>query len=100
MYLYVDIETIPNPRFKTDIEVSAPGNMSKPETIQAWENGEGKYKGQKDAAIETEFRKLSFDGTRGLIYCIAWAFDDEEIESTSIVTDMCESINGPLLSER
>lgn len=82
--LYLDVETIPDIKFKGDIVVSPPGNMSKPETIEQWEKGEGKYAGVKESAIDNEFRKLSFDGTRGQIFCIAWAFDDGEIFSADM----------------
>jgi len=51
--------------------------MSKPETIQKWiEESSG-------AAIETEFRKLGLDGTRGQIFCIGWAFDDGDVMGIS-----------------
>jgi hypothetical protein len=47
--------------------------MSKPETIQKWKEE------CEAGAVETEFRKLGLDGTRGQIFCIAWAFDDEPV---------------------
>ena len=57
--------------------------MCKPETISAWENGEGKYAGEKQAAIEEQYRKLGLDGTRGQIFCIAWAFDGGTVKCAS-----------------
>lgn len=83
MNLYIDIETLPNPAFRGDIIVSPPGNMSKPETILDWEAGTGKYAGCKEAAIEEQYRKLGLDGTRGQIFCIAWAFGDGPVSSVS-----------------
>lgn len=71
MNLYIDIETIPDPKFRGDITVSPPGNMSKPETIQKWREE------CEQQAIDAEFRKLGLDGTRGKIFCIAWAIDNE-----------------------
>jgi hypothetical protein len=47
--------------------------MSKPETIQKWKEE------CEQQAIDAEFRKLGLDGTRGQIFCIAWAFDDSPI---------------------
>lgn len=87
--LYLDVETLPDPKFKEDIKVSPPGNMSKPETIEQWEKGEGKYAGAKEAAIEAEFRKFGLDGTKGQIFCIAWAFGDKPVEvySTQLVNE-------------
>lgn len=81
MNLYIDIETIPDIKFRGDLIVSPPANMSKPETITAWETGEGKYAGEKEAAIEKEFRKLAFDGGRGKIICLAFAFDNSDVEA-------------------
>jgi hypothetical protein len=77
MNLYLDIETLPDPKFKEDIRVSPPGNMSKPETFQKWKEE------CEQAAIDAEFKKLGLDGTRGQIFCIAWAIDDEPVESVT-----------------
>lgn len=63
--------------------MSPPGNMSKPETLEAWHNGEGKYAGEKERAINEAFKKLALDGTRGNIFCICWAFDDSDIRSVT-----------------
>lgn len=84
MNIYLDVETIPDPRFKEDIAVSPPGNMSKPETLEAWHNGDGKYAGEKEKAVTEAFKKLSFDGTRGQIFCIGWAIDESEPCAISI----------------
>lgn len=77
MNIYIDIETLPNPAFRGDITVSPPGNMSKPETIAKWREE------CEQQAIEAEFRKLGLDGTRGQIFCIAWALDDGEVSCIS-----------------
>ena len=70
MYLYVDIETIPGPNKPTiaEIERLAPGNMSKPETIRKW----------AEENVDNIYRKQALDSMKGVILCIAWAFDDEE----------------------
>lgn len=81
MNLTIDIETLPNPEFRGDITVSPPGNMSKPETIQKWKED------CEQKAIDAEFRKLGLDGTRGQIFCIAWAFDEEPAECVSTKVD-------------
>jgi hypothetical protein len=60
--------------------------MSKPETIQKWKEE------CEQQAIDAEFKKLGLDGTRGQIFCIAWAIDDGEVYSVS-------SKGGALTSE-
>lgn len=85
MYVYIDIETIPQqPEDEAKAEIAktieAPAQMSKPETIAEWHNGEGKYAGVKDAAIEEQYRKTSFDGAKGEICSVSFAIDfDGEI---------------------
>jgi predicted PolB exonuclease-like 3'-5' exonuclease len=84
MNVFIDIETIPTQpedeaRSLIAKSISAPKTMSKAETIEAWHNGEGKYAGEKDKAIETAYRKTSLSGTTGEIISIAWAVDDGEI---------------------
>lgn len=81
MNIYLDIETIPaQPETETKAEIaktiSAPAQMSKPETIAEWHNGAGKYAGVKDAAIEEQYRKTSFDGAHGEIISLAYGKDD------------------------
>lgn len=88
MNIFIDIETIPQqPEDETKAEIAktieAPAQMSKPETIAEWHNGEGKYAGVKDAAIEDAYRKTSFDAGKGEICSIALAVEDDEILSYS-----------------
>lgn len=75
--VFLDIETIPTQR--ADVrerfmaEVKAPGNIKKPESIEAWlaENRE-------DAAAEA-IAKTSFNPAHGHICTIGWAVDDGEV---------------------
>lgn len=81
MNIPIDIETIPQQpeqeaRLVIAETIQHPGSMKKPETIQAWHNGEGQYAGVKDALIEEQYRKTSFDGAKGQICSIAWAVRD------------------------
>ena len=77
-YLYLDIETIPaqNDQVKADIlaTIKPPGNIKKQESLDKWmaENSE--------QAAEEKWLKTSFDGGRGEIIAIAWAFDDNEVQ--------------------
>lgn len=74
MRLFLDIETIPTVDPAVIEEIAAgvlpPGNMSKAETIAAWEVD------KKPALVEEAVRKTSFDATYGRICCIGWAFED------------------------
>ena len=96
MNVFIDIETIPTQpedEAKSLIakSISAPKTMSKAETIEAWHNGEGKYAGEKDKAIEAAYRKTSLSGTTGEIISIAWAVDDGVVSSFSRSIDAPES---------
>jgi 3'-5' exonuclease len=84
MNTYIDIETIPQqPEIEVKAEIAktieAPAQMSKPETIAEWHNGEGKYAGVKDAAIEEQYRKTSFDGAKGEICSVSFAVNDGDV---------------------
>lgn len=81
-----DIETIPQqPEEEAKIEIAktitAPAAMKKQETIDAWHNGDGKYAGEKEKAVEEAYRKTSFDAAKGQICSISWAVEDEDIEN-------------------
>ena len=83
METFFDIETIcqqPEEEAKAIIAetIKAPAQMKKAETIADWHNGEGKYAGEKDAAIEAAYRQTSFDGAKGQIVSIALAIEDGE----------------------
>ena len=82
MNVFLDIETIPQqPEHKAKKLIA--------ETIDAWHNGEGKYAGVKDAAIEDAYRKTAFDAAKGEIISIAWAVEDEDVEGL-----VCHSDKG------
>ena len=72
---FFDIETIPTQspdlRARFRAEVRPPGNIKKPESIEAWmaENA--------DIAAADAIAKTSFDPAMGHICTIAWAFDDK-----------------------
>ncbi len=74
--LAIDIETLPtnDPKVISEIAagITAPGNITKPESIAAWESE------KKPALVEEAVAKTSFDGAHGSIACIAWAWNDEE----------------------
>jgi len=82
-----DIETLPKqPEEETRKAIAetieAPAKMKKAETIADWHAGEGKYVGEKEAAIEKQYRDTSFDGSKGQICSISWAIGlDAEPES-------------------
>lgn len=90
-----DIETIPTQRedLKAEIEksVSPPGNIKKQETIDAWMNGEGKYEGEREKAIDEKYRKTALDGSYGEIVSIAHAFSDGEISTITRPIDGSEA---------
>lgn len=74
--VFLDIETIPSQseevRDRFRAEVKAPGNIKKPESIQAWldENA--------DRAATEALAKTSFDPAHGHICTIGWAVGDED----------------------
>lgn len=81
---FLDIETIPTQsqevrdRFKA--EVKAPGNIKKPESVEAWlaENAE--------AAAAEQIAKTSFDPAYGHICTISWAMGDDEPDTAHAET--------------
>ena len=90
MNVFLDIETIPQqPEEEAKAliaeTIEAPATMKKSETIKDWHEGNGKYAGVKDAAIEEAYRKTSFDGSKGEICSIAWKVQGSEIGSVSRV---------------
>lgn len=78
MIITMDIETIgtENPDAIADLAkgITPPGNISKAETIAAWEAD------KKPGLIEEVVKKTSFDGGLGRIVCIGWAINDGEPE--------------------
>lgn len=78
-YLYLDIETIPTTDAETVAQIAAtvtpPGNISKPETIAAWEAE------KKPALVAEAVAKTSFNGAHGSIVCLGFAWNDAEPDS-------------------
>ena len=78
MKIYLDIETLPSrdPEVASDLaaKITPPGNISKPETIAAWEAD------KKPGLIAEAVKRTSFDGLYGSIACIAWAMDDGPVQ--------------------
>ena len=74
MNLYIDIETIgtEDPAVIAEIAagISPPGNISKAETIAAWEQD------KKPAAVAEAVARTSFDGGAGRVICFGYAIDD------------------------
>ncbi|WP_162249045.1 hypothetical protein [Mesorhizobium sp. Root157] len=79
-YLYLDIETIPTSDAEKVAEIAAsitcPGNISKPESIAAWETE------KKPKLVDEAVAKTSFSGAYGKVCCIGWAWDSFEACST------------------
>ena len=99
MNVFIDIETIPEqPEDAAKLEIAktieAPATMKKAETIADWHNGEGKYAGVKDAAIEDAYRKTSLNGAKGQICSVAWKFEGGTVDSIATnVTDEAEVLS-------
>lgn len=81
-YLYLDIETIPSQAPAVHERIAAtitpPGNITKAETIAAWEAD------KKPALVADAIAKTSFDGALGHICCIGWALGDNEPATVDI----------------
>lgn len=81
-------------------EIKAPGQFKKPESIATW------MRENKETELKKLVSKTSFDGMLGRVACIAWAFDDEEILSTTddmdetdVITSFYESIESSSIRE-
>ncbi|MDP3408109.1 hypothetical protein [Bosea sp. (in: a-proteobacteria)] len=74
MHLYLDIKTIPSQRPGIRDEIAAtitpPGNISKAETIAAWEAE------KKPALVDEAYAKTAYDGAAGHVVAIAYGIDD------------------------
>ncbi len=80
--LYIDIETIPGPEAGRDaIEISAPAQYKKPESIQQWldENGE--------TARDEIYRRQALNGGYGQVCAIAWSLGDAPIGDVAETRD-------------
>lgn len=81
MQVYLDIESVPGQGECRDLiaaSITPPTTMSKPETIEMWHKGQGKYEGVKEAAIEEKWRKTALDGTQGELISVAYAIGSEQ----------------------
>lgn len=82
MNIYLDIETIPSqsPEVHARIaeSVTPPGNISKPETIAAWEAD------KKPALVKEAIAKTALDGSVGHVCCIGVAINDRPPASYSV----------------
>ena len=90
MHIYLDIETLPtaDPAIIAEIAatVTPPGNISKAETIAAWEAE------KKPALVAQAVAKTSFDTLAGSIACICWAVDDGPVRAV-----FCDEDEGGML---
>lgn len=87
--LFIDIETVPGPEYPTLDDVLAPGNYKDPAKIQA-------YKKEK---LEEVYRKQALDSMQGQILCIAWALDDDPMQSLCMDTFSDGYLLGSFASE-
>lgn len=82
--IYLDLETIPSQspdyRAKVRAGIAPPGNIKKPESIQAWldENAE--------SATDEAVSATSFDPAFGHICTIGFAIGDDEVRALSATT--------------
>lgn len=78
MYLYFDIETIPDQRegiYEHIAErVKPPAQMTKPETVEKWEAE------KKEQAVEDAYRKAGLSGAYGQIIVIGYAIEDDDVQ--------------------
>lgn len=79
MNLYIDIETIPTQdeavKARIAESITPPGNISKAETIAAWETE------KKPALVKEAIAKTALDGSVGRICCIGFTADDGYLRS-------------------
>lgn len=94
MNIILDIETVPTQDPKVIAEIAAsiqpPGNISRPETIAAWERE------KKPTAIAEAVHRTSLDGALGEIVVIGWALNDGEVQTLSRQPD---DPRGPMLRD-
>lgn len=80
MHLYLDIKTIPSQRPGLREEIAAtiqpPGNISKAETIAAWEAE------KKPGLVDEAYAKTAFDGATGHLLSLAFAIEDGKTQHT------------------
>lgn len=85
--LTFDIETIPcdTARERLTAGVKPPGTITKPETLAKWEEE------SRPDAEDKAFREGALQGLFGNIISIAWAIDDEPVQSISS-NDKCDEL--------
>lgn len=95
MKVYLDIETActSDPATIREIEqgISPPGNISKAETIAAWERD------KRPLALAEAVRKTALDAAAGSVISIAWAAGDAD--PICLVRDPTEPTDKPLLED-
>lgn len=107
MYLYLDIETIPSQSAAVHAKIAEgitpPGNISKAETIAAWEAE------KKPAAVKEAIAKTALDGSVGHICCIGWAWGDdaplsmeldEDVSEAELLEEFIQTIDGATIGNR
>lgn len=97
MNIFLDIETIPSLMRgvleRLHDEIRPPGNMSKPETIAAWERD------KKALAVHEAWLKTSFDGALGQVVVIAFAVENRSVHINRIGKDYSHPDNEKFLLE-
>jgi uncharacterized protein YprB with RNaseH-like and TPR domain len=94
MNLFCDIETIPSDKMPELSEVKVPGNYSKPEAIQ-------KY--QEEHLLD-EYKRQSLDSMKGRIFCVGWAIGSPEGEvaigvATGTESDILERLETVIFKD-
>jgi predicted PolB exonuclease-like 3'-5' exonuclease len=101
--IYLDIETLPTADLEAIREIAEtiapPGNISKAETIAAWEAE------KKLALVAQAVAKTSFDTLLGSIACVCWAVDDAPVQAvdcrggeSEMLADLFDQLRGSLVS--
>ena len=73
--LFLDIETLPgdeSAREQIAAEITPPAHLSRPESIERWEQEE------KPAAVDKKFREMALQGHRGCILCIGYIREETD----------------------
>ncbi|HLA29268.1 MAG TPA: ribonuclease H-like domain-containing protein [Syntrophales bacterium] len=68
--LFLDIESTPGPTRPLPEDIKAPGTMSKPETIRAYQ----------EANVENEYQKQSLNSMKGEIFCVGLCLEGGEAQ--------------------
>jgi len=88
MNVFIDIETIPTQRpgalEEIRANITAPGNITKPESIQKW------MEDNSYTAAAKKYHDTGLDGAYGEIICIGFAIDDGEPQCYHRTIDQSE----------